>query len=57
MSLLNRLVANNPDAAAVVWDSPGDRDVLEEQVLCPSDMTLNSCHTFKSITLIGFFTC
>lgn len=52
-------VVNNPDVAAIVWDSRGeiiniDKDLIEKQVLSPSDMTLNSCHTFKPITFISF---
>lgn len=52
-------VVNNPDIAAIVWDSQGeiiiiDRDLIEKQVLSPGSMPLNSCHTFKPITFISF---
>lgn len=52
-------VVNNPDVAAIVWESQGeviiiDKDVIEKQVLSPSDMTLNSCQSFGAMTFLSF---
>lgn len=52
-------VVNNPDIPAIVWDSRGeniiiDKDLIEKQVLSPSQTTVRSCHTFKPIAFLSF---
>lgn len=52
-------VVNNPDIPAIVWDSRGeniiiDKDLIEKQVLSPSDSPVKSCHTFKPIAFLSF---
>lgn len=52
-------MVNNPEVSAIVWDSRGeiiimDKDLVEKQILSPSNMSLNSCYTFKPITFASF---
>lgn len=52
-------LVNNPEVAAIVWDRRGeiiiiDKDLIEKQVLSPSNITVSSCHTFKPINFSSF---
>lgn len=52
-------VVNNPDIAAIVWESQGeviiiDKDVIEKQVLSPSDIAMNRCQAFGAMTFLSF---
>lgn len=52
-------MVNNPEVSAIVWDSRGeiliiDEDLIEKQMLSLSNMSLNSCYTFKPITFTSF---
>lgn len=52
-------LVNNPEVPAIVWDRQGeiiiiDKDLIEKQVLSPSNVTVSSCHAFKPINFSSF---
>lgn len=52
-------VVNNPDISAIVWESQGeviiiDKDLIEKQVLSPSNLTMNQCNVFGAMTFLSF---